>query len=96
MYKKIGPDTYYFDGKIMLSDFCDVLGISEEELGDVGDAETLAGLLLNIKGDFPTQKEVIEKDGMKFMILKMEKHRIVKVKVTVLPNRNHPETESDK
>lgn len=96
MYKKIGPDTYYFDGKIMLSDFCDVLGISEEELGDVGDAETLAGLLLNIKGDFPTQKEVIEKDGMKFMILKMEKHRIVKVKVTVLPNRNHSETESDK
>lgn len=85
MYKKIGDDTYYFDGKIMLSDFCDVLHIDEEELGDVGDAETLAGLLLNIKGDFPEPKEVIEKDGMKFMILKMEKHRIVKVKVTVLP-----------
>lgn len=85
MYKKINQDTYYFDAKIMLSDFCDVLGIDEEELGDTGDAETLAGLLLNIKGDFPVPKEVIEKDGLKFLILKMEKHRIVKVKVTVLP-----------
>ncbi|MDE6717425.1 MAG: gliding motility-associated protein GldE [Muribaculaceae bacterium] len=85
MYKKISPDSYYFDGKIMLPDFCDVVGISEEELGDTGDAETLAGLVLNIKGDFPVQKEVIEAYGLKFMILKMEKHRIVKVKVTILP-----------
>lgn len=92
MYKKLSPDTYYFDGKIMLSDFCDVLGIDEEELGDVGDAETLAGLLLHIKGDFPAPKEVLEKYGMKFMILKMEKHRIVKVKVTILPK----EEETDK
>ncbi len=88
MYKKISPDSYYFDGKIMLSDFCDVLGIDEEELGDTGDAETLAGLLLNIKGDFPAPKEVIEKYGLKFLILKMEKHRIVKVKVTILPKEN--------
>ncbi|MDE5808197.1 MAG: CBS domain-containing protein, partial [Muribaculaceae bacterium] len=88
MYKKISPDSYYFDGKIMLSDFCDILGIDEEEFGDVGDAETLAGLLLNIKGDFPAPKEVIEKYGLKFLILKMEKHRIVKVKVTVLPKDN--------
>ncbi|MDE6538470.1 MAG: gliding motility-associated protein GldE [Muribaculaceae bacterium] len=93
MYKKIDADTYYFDGKIMLSDFCDVLGIDEEELGDIGDAETLAGLLLQIKGDFPQPKEVIEAYGMKFMILKMEKHRIVKVKVTLLPKESEEECE---
>lgn len=93
MYKKISPDSYYFDGKIMLSDFCDVLGIDEEEFGDTGDAETLAGLLLNIKGDFPAPKEVIEKYGLKFLILKMEKHRIVKVKVTVLPKADEPGSE---
>lgn len=84
MYRKTGPDTYYFDGKIMLSDFCGVLGIDEETLGDTGDVETLAGLLLHIKGDFPVQKETIEKYGLRFLVLKMEKHRIVKVKVTVL------------
>ena len=93
MYKKIGPDSYYFDGKIMLSDFCDVLGIDEEELGDTGDAETLAGFLLHIKGDFPAPKEVLEKDGLKFLILKMEKHRIVKVKVTVLPKETEEKSE---
>ncbi len=94
MYKKISPDSYYFDAKIMLSDFCDVIGISEDELGDTGDAETLAGLLLHIKGDFPTPKETLEKYGLKFLILKMEKHRIVKVKVTVLPKKE--DIEDDK
>ena len=93
MYRKIAPDSYYFDGKIMLSDFFDVLGLEEDEHGDTGDAETLAGLLLQIKGDFPVQKEVIEKNGLKFMILKMEKHRIVKVKVTVLPRKEDKGTE---
>lgn len=96
MYKKIGPDSYYFDGKIMLSDFCDVLDIDEDELGDPGDVETLAGLLLHVKGDFPVQKEIIEAYGMKFMILKMEKHRIVKVKVTLLPKEDKEAGESEK
>lgn len=96
MYKKIGPDSYYFDGKIMLSDFCDVLDIDEDELGDPGDVETLAGLLLHVKGDFPVQKEIIEAYGMKFMILKMEKHRIVKVKVTLLPKEYKEAGESEK
>lgn len=83
MYRKTGPDTYYFDAKILLSDFYNVVGIDEEEMEDVGDVETLAGLILQIKGDFPTPKETLDKYGMKFLILKMEKHRIVKVKVTV-------------
>ena len=93
MYKKTGPDTYYFDGKIMLSDFCDVLGLDESEFDDLTDVETLAGLLLHIKGDFPVQKEIIEAYGLKFMILKMEKHRIVKVKVTVLPHEEKTRTD---
>lgn len=93
MYRKTGPDTYYFDGKIMLSDFCDVLGIDEESLGDTGDVETLAGLILHIKGDFPAPKETIEKYGLRFLILKMEKHRIMKVKVTDL--RTNAETKEE-
>ena len=49
MYKKIGPIHIFFDAKIPLTDFCRVTDIAEESLGDVGDAETLAGLLLEIK-----------------------------------------------
>lgn len=90
MYRKTGPGTYYFDAKIPLTDFCDILDIDQETLGDTGDAETLAGLLLHIKGDFPVQKETIEKYGLRFLVLKVEKHRIMKVKVTVLPKDDVP------
>ena len=82
-YKKIDDNTYIFDGKISLGDFCDALGIEEESLGDTGDAETLAGLLLEIKGDFPDTKETFERGPVKMQVIRMERHRIVKVKVTL-------------
>lgn len=85
MYKKTGPDTYIFDAKIPLNDFCRVIGVEEEDLGDVGDAETLAGLLLEIKGDFPSLKETLVAGNMSFHVLRMEKHRIVRVSVRIAP-----------
>ncbi|MDE7116684.1 MAG: gliding motility-associated protein GldE [Muribaculaceae bacterium] len=84
MYKKIGPDSYIFDAKIPLADFCRVTDIAEESLGDVGDAETLAGLLLEIKGDFPTTKETLVLGEMHFHVMKMERHRIVKVSLRIV------------
>ena len=81
MYRQIGPDAYIFDAKIPLEDFCEALDIEKESLGDIGDAETLAGLLLEIKGDFPTTNEIIRCDHLRFNVLKMERHRIVEVKV---------------
>ena len=89
MYKKIGPDSYIFDAKIPLTDFWRVIGIEEEEIPEGGDAETLAGLLLEIKGDFPTLKETLvkevgEKSSLHFHVLKMEKHRIVKVSLRIV------------
>lgn len=82
MYRKIAPDSYIFDAKVSVADFCRILDIEEEELGDIGDAETLAGVLLEIKGDFPSLKETLERGALSFHVLAMEKHRIVKVKVT--------------
>lgn len=81
MYREIAPNTWIMDGKISLSDLCRVLNIEEEELGDKGEAETLAGLLLEIKGDFPVAKEVLTRGDCKFQVLKLEKHRITKVKI---------------
>lgn len=83
-YRKIDEDTYIFEGKTPLSDFCRVLDIDEEDLGDVGDAETLAGLLLEIKGDFPRPKETFERAGVRMQVIQIERHRIVKVKVTLI------------
>ncbi len=82
-YKKINADTYIFDAKISIGDFCHIIGIEEEELGDCGDAETLAGLLLEIKGDFPTLKECLLREPCRFQVIQIDRHRITKVKVTV-------------
>ena len=81
MWRKAGDNAYIFDAKIPIAEFCEVLDIPEEELGDIGDAETLAGLLLEIKGDFPTLKETLTRGPLSFHVLKMERHRIVEVKV---------------
>jgi len=85
VYKKIGPDTYIFDAKIAIGDFCHIIDIDEEDLGDCGEAETLAGLLLEIKGDFPSPKETMERGTCKFQAIQIQRHRITKVKVTLLP-----------
>ena len=81
MYRKINGNTYIFDAKISLGDFCHILDIEEDTLGETGEAETLAGLLLEIKGDFPSMKETIARGPLRFEVMQIEKHRITKVKV---------------
>lgn len=82
-YRQIAPDSYIFDGKIAISDFCRDLEIPQEELGDIGEAETIAGLLLELKGDFPTTKETLSRGRCDFQAIKIERHRITRVKVTL-------------
>ena len=91
MFKKINANTYLFDAKIPIGDFCHIIGIEEEELGDSGEAETLAGLLLEIKGDFPTLKEMLMRGPCRFQVMQIERHRITKVKVTLPPAENEKE-----
>lgn len=85
MYRRISPGVYEFEGKIPIVDFCRVLDMPEEDLGDVGDAETLAGLLLEIKGDFPSMQETLSRGRLRFHVMSMEKRRIMKVKAVIAP-----------
>ena len=88
-YTRISKDTWIFDGKTLLSDFARVLDIDEEELGEHGEeAETIAGLLLDIKGDFLKEKEVINHGRFTFTVVKVVKYRIAKVKVTLHDQTN--------
>lgn len=80
-YKKVGDNTYIFDAKTTISDFCRDLDIDPESLGDVGEAETLAGLLLELKGDFPSTRETLHCGDIDFQAIKIERHRITRVKV---------------
>ena len=88
-YSKLSYNTYIFEGKTLLTDFCKILNVDDEEFEEVeGDADTLAGLLLEIKGDFPSIHEKIEYKNYTFEVMGVEERRISKVKVTVNEKRN--------
>ena len=83
-FVRLNKNTYIFEGKTLLSDFYKTLNIDDEEFEDiVGDADTLAGLLLEIKGEFPKINEKIVHDNYTFQVLEMDERRIMKVKVVL-------------
>lgn len=83
-YVRINSNTFVFEGKTLLSDFYRILKIDDDFFVDVeGDADTVAGLLLEIKGDFPQLHERIDYRHFTFEILELEERRISKVKVVV-------------
>lgn len=81
-YIKLTPNTYIFEGKMLLSDMFKVIHADEEDFVEISkDIETLAGLILEIKGDFPTEHEIIEYKHYSFEVLSVNDHRISRVKV---------------
>ena len=83
-YTRINANTYVFEGKTLLSDFYKIMQLDDDVFEEVeGDADTLAGLLLEIKGDFPQLHEKIDSQNFTFEVLELEERRIAKVKVIV-------------
>ncbi|MBR5205436.1 MAG: gliding motility-associated protein GldE [Bacteroidaceae bacterium] len=83
-YVKINDHTYVFEAKTLLSDFYKILKIDTDAFEDIeGDADTLAGLLLEIKGEFPKLHEKLEYEHYQFEVLEMDARRILKVKVII-------------
>ena len=84
LYEKIGDNTYIFDAKIHLSEFVRAIGFEEDAFADVeGHAETLAGLMMELKRDLPRRGDELESHGVKFFIATMEGRRVDKIKVEV-------------
>lgn len=85
-YKRLPDDTFIFDGKTLLSDFFKITELDENDYAPITeDAETLAGMLLSLKGDFPKEKEPLVYGRCRFLILDIENHRIASVRVKVMP-----------
>ena len=83
-YSKLNYNTYIFEGKTLLSDFCKIINVPDDEFADVeGDADSLAGLLLELKGDFPSMHEMIEYSRYTFEVLAVEGRRISRIKVVI-------------
>lgn len=81
-YKKIDDFTYQFEGKTLINDVVRILGIDNDTFDQVrGSADSLAGLILEITGNFPKMNQVITYDAYKFKITKLSKRRIEYVTV---------------
>ena len=89
-YFKVDDNTFIFEGKTVLKDFYRILDFNDEEeaLFDEkrGDAETLAGFLLEIAGNFPQKGIPILINNYKFIVEAFDKKRIKQVKIIRTPN----------
>ena len=88
-YERLGENTYLFDGKSHIVDFERVVGCDEDIFADVqGRAETLAGLMLEIRRDLLRKGDTVEAHGIRFTVHAMDGHRVDKIKVEVNSNES--------
>lgn len=80
---KIDKNNYIFEGKTGIYDACKVMEIPIDSFEEFkGEADTIAGMLLEIKGELPEENEFIDVEGFTFVAVEMNATRIVKVKIT--------------
>ena len=82
--KKIDEFNYIFEGKTMINDACKAMKLPGETFDGVrGDSDSLAGLVLEIAGEFPQVNEEVISGDFTFITLEINKNRIDKVKVII-------------
>ena len=84
-YERLGENLYLFDGKSHIVDFERVIGCDEDIFSDVqGRAETLAGLMLELRRDLLRKGDTVEAHDVRFTVHAMDGHRVDKIKVEIL------------
>ena len=84
LYSRIDDENYVLEGKLLLNDFYKIPNVDREKFADMdSDADTLAGLLLEIKGDIPVVEEIIEYKNYTFQIVSADNRRIKRVKMQI-------------
>jgi CBS domain containing-hemolysin-like protein len=85
LFVHLRDGSYIFEGKIQLNDFFRETGIDPTEFGELTEeVETLAGLLLEIKGTLPSRREVIDYKRYRFRILEANERRLLKIKFSII------------
>ncbi len=81
-YVKTAPHEFLFDGKTLLNDFYKVFDIEDDIFEEMrGDADTLAGLILELTGEFPKLNDKVNCKNFIFQIESLDLRRIKKIKV---------------
>lgn len=83
-YKKLDESNYIFEGKTSINDFCKVAGFDDDIFDEVkGDADSLAGVILELLGEIPEKGKNISYRNLRFNIISVDKRRIKQIKVTI-------------
>ena len=83
-YSKIDDHNYLFEGKTLLNDVCRIIEVDTATFDDTkGNADSLAGLLLELIGELPEINEEIKYNDFTFKVVAVNKRRIEKVKITL-------------
>ena len=81
---KIDDKNYVFEGKTMIHDICKIMRLPMDTFDKVrGDSESLAGLVLEMAGEFPAANDVISSGDFEFTVLETANNRIRKVQVKI-------------
>lgn len=82
--RKIDDITYLFEGKTAITDACKMMGVPADTFDKVKeDSESMAGLVLELAGQFPAVDEVVNSGDFAFTVTEADKQRITKIKVSI-------------
>ncbi len=85
-YKKLDNYNYVFEGKTLLNDLYKILNLEDSIFDEVkGEADTIAGLILELRGEFPKKDDKLSYKKFTFTIISVDDRRIKEVKVTLKP-----------
>ncbi|MDX2135580.1 MAG: transporter associated domain-containing protein [Saprospiraceae bacterium] len=83
-YRKLDEHTYLFDGQTLLSDVCRLTNLPENAFQEVrGNADTLAGLALELSGDIPSRGKELHWNGFTLMVIAADNRRIKQIRLTL-------------
>jgi gliding motility-associated protein GldE len=82
--RKIDENTFVFEGKTTVNDACKAMKISPDTFDTIkGESESMAGLVLELSGEFPTINTTVTSGDFEFTVLEAYKNRIMEIKVTI-------------
>ncbi len=84
VFQKIDDNNYIFEGKTLLNDMCRIIGVPVDVFDSVkGEADSVAGLLLELCGQFPRKDALIHYNEYTFKVVSVSKRRIEEVRLTI-------------
>ena len=83
-YQKLDERNYLFEGKTLINDVCRIIGVDVSTFDDVrNEADSLAGLVLEMAGMIPRRDTVVETNGFFLRVTKVNKRRVEEIKLTL-------------